>query len=79
MSTFDIVRSALTGFAHRLAAGRKTEFICQDCERWQRCGLPPDANCIARAEQIERREREATPARYPLPTLMPYRPPFEVR
>jgi hypothetical protein len=79
MSARDIVRSALTRFAHWIAAGRKTEFICQDCERWRRCGLPPDANCIARAEQVERLENRTTPARYPLPTLVPFRPPLEMR
>ncbi len=79
MSTIDIVRDALTDWAHKLVAGRKTEFTCSDCERWQRCGLPPNTPCVARAEQIERMENETTPARYPLPTLTPFRPPFEVR
>jgi hypothetical protein len=31
-----------------------TEFECGDCERRDRCGLPPDASCIVKAAQIAR-------------------------
>jgi hypothetical protein len=27
---------------------------CSDCERVDRCGLPPSDNCIQKAAQIER-------------------------
>jgi hypothetical protein len=30
------------------------EFVCGDCERNQRCGLPPHADCIEKAMQRER-------------------------
>ncbi len=36
------------------ARRRRTDFICGDCDRWQRCGLPPDSDCFARAEQLAR-------------------------
>lgn len=29
------------------------KFTCGDCERWERCGLRPNENCVARAAQIE--------------------------
>jgi hypothetical protein len=32
------------------------EFVCGDCDRWQRCGLPSD-NCPFRPEQIARHEQ----------------------
>jgi hypothetical protein len=36
----------------RRFAGR--EFTCGDCEFSTRCGKPPTADCIHKAEQIER-------------------------
>jgi len=30
------------------------EFVCADCERWARCGMPASDNCIFKAEQIAR-------------------------
>jgi hypothetical protein len=33
---------------------RGEEFVCGDCEEWQRCGLPPNENCVVRAAQIAR-------------------------
>ena len=30
------------------------EFVCSDCERWDRCGMPSSDNCIFRPEQITR-------------------------
>jgi len=32
----------------------QSEFVCADCERWNRCSLSPSKNCIARMEQIQR-------------------------
>ena len=34
-----------------------SQFNCGDCERWERCGLPPDEPCIIKSEQLERLER----------------------
>jgi hypothetical protein len=33
---------------------RSTAFVCGDCERWQRCGLPPSDRCIVKAAQLAR-------------------------
>jgi hypothetical protein len=33
---------------------RESDFTCGDCERSDRCGLPPSDTCIVRAEQIAR-------------------------
>jgi hypothetical protein len=33
---------------------RPPEFTCGDCERSNRCGLPPSDHCIVRAAQIAR-------------------------
>jgi hypothetical protein len=30
------------------------EFHCGDCERRDRCGLPPDQDCVVKAAQIAR-------------------------
>ncbi len=35
-----------------LVPPRRPDFICGDCYRWQRCGLPPDENCEFRAAQL---------------------------
>ena len=42
----------LAGVLSRLY--RKTEFTCSDCERWERCGSPPNDACVVRAAQLER-------------------------
>jgi hypothetical protein len=33
---------------------RDPEFTCSDCEMWERCGSPPNNNCVDRAAQLER-------------------------
>jgi hypothetical protein len=41
--------------ASRIATMRRvSDFTCGDCERSDRCGLPPSDTCIVRAEQIAR-------------------------
>lgn len=46
---------------------RGPEFTCGDCERSERCGLPPNDACIIRAAQLERGDwklrRQATALR----------------
>lgn len=32
----------------------KPEFTCSDCERWERCGSPPNDACVVRAAQLAR-------------------------
>ena len=45
---FTRLRSAMA------ALQRRTEFTCGDCERSDRCGLPPSDSCIVRAAQMAR-------------------------
>jgi hypothetical protein len=53
----------------RTVAGlrRRPEFTCGDCERSDRCGLPPGDRCIVKAAQMARgdwtRKRHATTLR----------------
>jgi hypothetical protein len=54
MRTLDIIRRAFRKPKGLRPRPRKAEFVCGDCERWERCGLPPDENCIVRAAQLER-------------------------
>ena len=55
MRTFEILRGA---FPKRMALmsrrPRRPDFTCGDCERWERCGLPPHDDCVHRAAQIAR-------------------------
>ena len=47
------VNALVTRFVSALAAVRRQfEFVCGDCERRPRCGLPPSDKCVVRAEQI---------------------------
>lgn len=50
-----------------MALRRRPEFTCGDCERSNRCGLPPGDRCIVKAAQIARgdwtRKRHATTLR----------------
>lgn len=55
MRIADIVQGTLTKLASMSAALRRpSEFTCGDCERMERCGLPPSDDCIEKAAQIER-------------------------
>ena len=46
--------------ARRIATMRRaSDFTCGDCERSDRCGLPPSDTCIVRAEQIARGDWKA--------------------
>jgi hypothetical protein len=47
------------GLLARIAAAmaklrRQDEFTCGDCERSDRCGLPPSEDCVVRAAQLAR-------------------------
>jgi len=57
MRALDKIRTAFTAVADRLAAMRRaSRFTCGDCERNERCGLPPDDNCVVKAAQLARDE-----------------------
>ena len=49
-----------------MALRRRPEFTCGDCERSDRCGLPPSDRCIVKAAQIARATgpEKATPRRF---------------
>jgi len=51
LATTSRLRATLSLLAMRR---RRTDFVCGDCERWRRCGLPPDQNCATRAAQLAR-------------------------
>ena len=49
------IQDVFAGFARAVAAlRRRPEFSCGDCERSDRCGLPPSDRCIVKAAQIAR-------------------------
>jgi len=50
----------IRGLAALIARSRtRPGFVCGECERWQRCGRPPDKNCIVMAQQIARDGRRS--------------------
>jgi hypothetical protein len=54
MRAFKIIQRVFTRAVGLASPQRITQFACGDCERWQRCGLPPHSDCIPRAAQIAR-------------------------
>ncbi|HLN39017.1 MAG TPA: hypothetical protein VK337_14640 [Xanthobacteraceae bacterium] len=47
------IQNVLARFARiMMAMRRRPEFVCGDCERSDRCGLPPSDRCIVKAAQI---------------------------
>ncbi len=51
----DFLRNAFAAFSKFLVTQRRlSAFTCGDCERWERCGLPPDEKCAYRVEQVAR-------------------------
>jgi hypothetical protein len=60
MTAANPIQNVLAGFARSLAALRRPrEFTCGDCERSDRCGLPPSDQCIVKAAQIARGDWKA--------------------
>jgi hypothetical protein len=54
------IRTLLEKLTQWAASQRRlSNFTCGDCERWQRCGLPPEANCVPRAAQVARGDWKA--------------------
>ena len=50
-----LVEKIAAKIAANIATSRRlSRFTCGDCERNERCGLPPDNNCVVRAMQIAR-------------------------
>jgi hypothetical protein len=49
------IQGVFASFARMVVALRqRPDFTCGDCERADRCGLPPSDRCIVRAAQIAR-------------------------
>jgi hypothetical protein len=47
------IQDVFASFARTVVALRRPpEFTCGDCERSDRCGLPPSDRCIVKAAQI---------------------------
>jgi hypothetical protein len=44
---------------------QRPQFECGQCERWQRCGLPPNKDCITKAMQIARDAESSIPRAKP--------------
>jgi len=58
------IRTIFAKIADRIATSRRvSRFTCGDCERNERCGLPPHDDCPVKAAQIARdgeyRQRES--------------------
>jgi len=55
MRAIGSLKAVASAIAGRMVALRsRPDFYCGQCERWERCGLPPSEDCIHRAMQIER-------------------------
>src|SRR6516164_6701576 len=55
MRAIHVLKKSFHAVARRVAAARtRPAFYCGQCERWERCGLPPSEDCIVRLAQIER-------------------------
>ncbi len=51
----DAVQAIFTKLASFIPKPRpRPAFVCGECERWERCGLPPSDSCIVMAAQIAR-------------------------
>jgi hypothetical protein len=57
MRAIHSLKAVAKAIAGRLAARSRPDFYCGQCERWQRCGLPPSEDCIHRLTQIENEGR----------------------
>ena len=54
MRAIHSVMATFKKLANRFRASGGPEFYCGECERWERCGLPPHVDCIAKAAQLAR-------------------------
>ena len=69
MRALEAVQEVVAKLAGLIARPRKgSDFFCGECERWERCGLPPNKRCIVMAAQIARNDgsssKRTTPARW---------------
>jgi len=59
MSMINSVYELLGKLASFVWRQREPDFVCGDCERADRCALPPSKTCIVRAAQIARGDWKA--------------------
>ncbi len=59
MGVTNSIQALLANFAKLVALRSSWDFTCGDCERSNRCGLPPSKTCIVRADQIARGDWKA--------------------
>jgi hypothetical protein len=54
MDTLDTIRAIIAKLAAAMVRRPPSDFVCGDCERWKRCGMVPNKDCIVMAAQIAR-------------------------
>lgn len=55
MRVFELINNAYMKCVDRILLVRQlSDFNCGDCEQSERCGLPPDDKCVARAMHLAR-------------------------
>lgn len=59
MSMTNFVCELLGKLSAFVSQRREPDFVCADCERTDRCALPPSKTCIVRAAQIARGDWKA--------------------
>jgi len=60
MRTLEAIRGTIAKLGSLTPRRRQPDFSCGECERWQRCGLPPSKQCIVMAAQIARNGGRST-------------------
>ncbi len=61
MHTLEAIRGTIAKLASFTPRRRRQpDFFCGECERWQRCGLPPSKQCVVMAAQIARNGGRST-------------------
>ncbi|MCC6775849.1 MAG: hypothetical protein IT537_04300 [Hyphomicrobiales bacterium] len=58
MSVLDRLRKGFGWLFKRLAPRAAGEFACAECNQWERCGLAPSEECIARAAHLAARNED---------------------
>jgi hypothetical protein len=59
MRALHSVKAFVNGImGHMTTARAKPIFYCSECERWERCGLPPSSDCIPMLTQLELQGRD---------------------
>jgi hypothetical protein len=73
MRALDQIPKIFATVAGKIVSLRRwSRFTCGDCERNERCALPPEENCAAKAVQIDRDgENPARPASGYYPAVWP--------